>query len=248
MKKVIVFLLSILTTGSWAQNPMLNTTRDQFNTNGLTIPTNGTVWGVASGNKGQVVGTIYLDTLWAKGNLKLFQSIQPIGGKPVDTLSGLAMRYNVFANEIEILLNTYKDVKAIQGDKIKSFSMEKDGKPAIFYNTKQYGKDELPNGFLEVLAPGKLTLASLHKTLVRKPTYTPAFDVGDKDTRILLEEDFYILKDGKAEKLKSSKKAILELMKDKSNEVSVFVKSNDPDFKNRIDLIRLFELYNTLPQ
>lgn len=246
MKKIFVFLFIILTNNLLAQNQMLNTTRDQFNSNGLTIPTNGTVWGIASGNKGQVVGTIYLDTLWAKGNLKLASSIQPIGGKPVDTLSGLALRYNVFANEIEILLNTYKDVKAIQGDKIKSFSMEKEGKLIVFTNTNLFREADLPKGFLEVLVPGELTLASLHKTIVRKPTYTAAFDVGDKDTKILMDEDYYILQGGVAEKLKPSKKTILELMKEKASDVNAFVKVNDPDFKNRKDLIRVFELYNSL--
>ena len=229
-----------------AQAPMMNTTRDQINANGLRIPTTGILWGVASSDRGETVGNTYLDTTWAQGNLKLFDPIQPVGGKAVDTLSGLAMRYNVYYDEIEILLNTYKDVKALQGDKVRVFSLEEKGKPRYFANTKLYETDKPPRGFYEVLTPGKLALAVLHKTFVKKPTYNAAFEVGSKDTEILMQEDVYVLKDGKAKKMKPSKKEILSLMKDKSKEIEAFLKVNDLDLKDTNNLARVFERYNNL--
>ncbi|MPR32410.1 hypothetical protein [Salmonirosea aquatica] len=247
MRKLLVCLLSLFGAGTLAQNQMqmLNTTRDQINMEGLKIPTTGTLWGVASANKGEVVGEIYLDTLWTKGNVKLYQSIQPIGGKAIDTLSGLAMRYNVHFNEIEILLNTFNDVKALQGSQIKVFSLEKAGKPAYFLNTQLYKTDKQPTGFYEILVPGKVTLAALPRTIVKKPTYNAAFEVGTKDTRILLDADYYVLKDGKAEKVKPTKKSILEFMPDKAREMEAFLKTNDLDLKERTNLVRLFEHYNS---
>lgn len=246
MKKGIVFLLFLSVASAWAQAPMMNTTRDQINLNGLRIPTSGTMWGVASSENGEVVGNTYLDTTWTKGNLKLYDPIQPVGGKAVDTLSGLAMRYNVYFNEIEILLNTYKDVKALQGEKIKAFSLEEKGKTQSFVNIQQYDMDKASKGFYEILAPGKLTLAALYKTSVRKPTYNAAFEVGSKDTKISMQEDFYVLQNGKAEKIKQNKKGILDLMKDKSKEIEAFLKVNDLDLKERSNLTRVFERYNSL--
>lgn len=246
MKKGIVVLFFLSSNIAWSQAPMMNATRDQINLNGLRIPTSGTMWGVASSDKGEIVGNTYLDTTWAQGNLKLYDAIQPVGGKAVDTLSGLAMRYNVYFNEIEILLNTYKDVKALQGEKIMAFSLEEKGKSQNFVNIQQYDPDKASKGFYEILAPGKLTLAALHKTFVRKPTYNAAFEVGSKDTKITMQEDFYVLKNGKAEKIKQNKKGMMDLMKDKSKEIEAFLKVNDLDLKERSNLTRLFERYNSL--
>ena len=247
MKKKVVFLFFLSSSWAWAQAPMMNTTRDQINLNGLRIPTSGTMWGVASSEKGEVVGNTYLDTTWAKGNLKLYDAIQPMGGKTVDTLSGLAMRYNVYFNEIEILLNTYKDVKALQGEKTRAFSLEEKGTTRNFVNVRLYDTDKDSKGFYEILMPGgKLTLAVLHKTTVRKPTYNAAFEVGSKDTKITMQEDFYALQNGKAEKIKPNKKNILDLMKDKSKEIEAFLKVNDLDLKERSNLTTLFERYNSL--
>jgi len=250
MKKLgrvgIVLFLGLTGPLGWAQNQMLNTTRDQMNVNGLKIPTTGTLWGIASADKGEVVGETYLDTVWARGNVKLYQSIQPVGGKAIDTLSGLAMRYNVYFNEVEIMLNTYKDVKALQGSQIKTFSLEKAGKPILFLNTQLYKTDKQPTGFFEMLVPGQATLVALHRTIVKKPTYNAAFEVGTKDTRILLDEDYYLLKEGKAERIKASKKAILEVMADKAKAMEDFIKANELDLKTRTSLVRVFEHYNSI--
>jgi hypothetical protein len=248
MKKILVCLLCCLTADGWAQNQMqlLNATRDQINMDGLKIPTTGALWGLASSDKGELVGQTYLDTVWAKGNLKLYQPIQPIGGKAIDTLSGLAMRYNVYFNEIEILLNTFNDVKALQGSQVKAFTLEKAGKSSHFLNTQLYQIDKLPTGFYEILVPGNATLAALPRTVVKKPTYNVAFEVGTKDTQILLDTDYYMLKGGQAEKLKPTKKGILGLMPDKAKEMEAFLKTNDIDLKERSSLVRLFEEYNSL--
>lgn len=246
MKKLLFGACCLLATSTFAQTQMLNATRDQINTNGLVIPATGTLWGVASSDQGTVIGQTYLDTTWAKGDLKLFQSVQPIGGKPVDTLTGLALRYNVYYNEVEILMNSYRDVRALQGQSVKSFSLEQAGKKTDFLNTQLFEADKVPAGFYEVLTPGKLTLAVLNKTFVRKPTYNAAFEVGDKDAKIMLMEDFYVLNGKKAEKFNPSKKALQKLMQDQSEEVSKFMKINDLDLKDRSNLKRVFELYNGL--
>lgn len=244
MKKLLFGVCCLLATTATAQTQMLNATRDQINSNGLLIPATGTLWGVASNDKGEVVGQTYLDTTWAKGDLKLFKSIQPIGGKPVDTLSGLALRYNVYFNEIEIMMNSYRDVRALEGKTIKSFSLEQAGRKSTFVNTQTYETEKTPVGFYEILSPGKITLAVLNKTIVRRPTYNAAFEVGDKDAKILMMEDFYVLRGNKAEKLNPSKKTLLKLMDDQSEDVSQFLKINDLDLKVRSNLKRVFELYN----
>lgn len=244
LKVILAVGMGMASATAWGQNQMMNTTRDQFNVNGLTVPSSGTIWGVASSDKGEMVGTTYLDTAWARGNLKLYKSIQPVGGQPIDTLSGLAMRYNVYFNEIEILMNTYKDIRAVQGNSVKSFSLNRKGKSTLFMNTRLYEVEKKPSGFFEMLVPGNLALVALPKTIVRKPNYNAAFEVGEKDTKVSMGEEYYVVKGNKAEKVSLSRKAILQLMQDKEAEVNQFLKTNEIDLKKRNDLIRVFELYN----
>ena len=246
MRKRLIFLLLLTMNQTWAQNTLSDGAREQINSTALRPPANAMIWGVESSNKGGLIGTIYLDTAWARGNLKLFDSIQVVGGQPVDTLSGLAMRYDVHSNEIEILQDTYKDIKALKGEKVSAFSLEENGKPVSFINAKTLEVQKPLEGFFEILAPGKLTLAALHKTSVRKPNYNAAFETGSKDTKITIQQDYYVLQKGKAEKIKQNKKGILDLMKDKSEEIEAFLKVNDPDLKDRSNLTTLFERYNRL--
>jgi hypothetical protein len=246
MKQWVCIFLVLWGTHLRAQNLLTTTMQDQLNTTGLILPANSSVWGLPSGNKGGVLGTPYLDTTWAKGNLKLYQSLQPVGGKPVDSLSGLALRYNVQFNEIEILLNTYKDTKALRGSQVRSFSLERNGKNMVFVNTGLYEGEKLAPGFFEINVGGRLTLATFHKIDVRKPTYNVAVDAGDKDTRLIAGEDRYVLHNGKAEKFKPTKKALLELMQDKSAEMAAYLKANDPDLKSETALASVFTYYNSL--
>ncbi len=244
MKKILVLVLILTIQSGFGQAQMNNATRDQINVNGMAVPTNGTLWGFSSAAQGTTVGETFLDTLWAKGNIKLYEAIQPIGGSAVDTLVGLTMRYNVHFNEVEILLNSYKDTRVLAGEKVQSFWLMKDGETRRFVNAKKFETEKKAAGFFEILVSGKNTLAALHKSTVRKPTYNAAFEVGDKDTKVELQEDFYVLENGKAEKLSLNKKGILQHLNDRAEVVNDYMKVNDLDLKNRSNLIRLFERYH----
>ncbi|GAB3171716.1 hypothetical protein GCM10027291_25330 [Telluribacter humicola] len=224
---------------------MSNTTKDWISSNGMSLHPAGVIWAVASSSKGEVLGETYHDSVWAKGNIKFYKSIQPVGGEPVDSILGLALRYNVHFNELEVMLNSYKDIKSIEGARIKNFSLEKDGRSVLFVNTQEFKSEKPTKGFYEVLVPGKVQLLHNQRTTVRKPTYNAALDVGDKNERIALNSDYYVLRGGTINKLNLNKKGLLQAMGDQSEEMSSFLKANELDLKNRADLIRVFEYYNS---
>lgn len=245
MKKILSVLVLLVATEATAQIEINDNTRDRINTltTGSMNPGYSSFWGPPV-KAGTVVGEVYLDTVWARGYVKLIQPIPAVGGTPQDSLGGLAMRYNVYSNEVEVLLDTYKDVKAIPGNRIKYFSVQRNGQPIRLVNVENYPSDKTPKGFYEVLADGKLMLLQNYRVRVQKPTYNAAVGVGEKDHRFSVETDWYVAHNGQAEKWSPSKKAVLQLMKDREKEVSNYLKNHQPDFKNQDDLVQLFAFYN----
>ncbi|HEV7348590.1 hypothetical protein [Telluribacter sp.] len=245
MKSILFSFCLLGATAALAQTQMTNTTKDWISSNGMSLHPAGIIWSVASGEKASVIGETYLDTVWAKGNVKFYTSVQPIGGNPVDSIVGLALRYNVHFDELEVMLGTYKDVKAVESSRIKNFTLEKNGKSVLFVNTKEYAAEKPAKGFYEVLVPGKVQLLLNQRTSVRKPTYNPAMDIGDKHERITMNNEYYLVRNGKLSKLSPNKKGLLTAMGDQADEMSRYLKSNDLDLKNKNDLIRVFEFYNS---
>ncbi|WP_247232077.1 hypothetical protein [Telluribacter sp. SYSU D00476] len=247
MKHVFLSLLLLSSAAAMAQTStqMSETTKDWINSNGMQLHSAGIIWAMSSAGKAEVLGETYHDTVWAKGNIKFYQSIQPVGGQPVDSIIGLGLRYNVHFNELEVMLSTYKDVKAIEGPRIKNFSLEKNGRSTLFVNTQEYKTDKPLKGFYEVLVPGKVQLLHNQRTTVRKPTYNAAMDVGDKHVRIAMNSDYYVLRDGTISKLSPTKKGLLQVLGDQADQINSFLKTNELDLKNKQDLTRVFEYYNS---
>ena len=246
MKKVLsILMVAGVAAQASAQIEINNNTRDRINamTTGSINSDYSNYWGPPT-EMATVVGEVHLDTTWTRGYVKLAQAIPSVGGTPQDSLGGLSMRYNVYSNEVEVLLDTYKDVKAIPGSRIKYFALQKNGQPIRLVNTQNYPADKAIKGFYEVLAEGKLMLLQNYRVRVQKPTYNAAVGVGEKDHRFSVETDWYVARDGKAEKWNPSKKAVLQLMKDREKEVSDYLKTRQPDFKNQDDLVQLFKFYN----
>lgn len=59
-------------------------------------------------------------------------------------------------------------------------------------------------------------------------------------------KSYYILKDGKINLFKPSRKDILMIFEDKSEKIDSYLKSEKIDFKNNIDLVKVFKYYDSL--
>jgi hypothetical protein len=246
MKYLLLCLWLLPAAGTYAQTQMPQTTKDWINSNGLNLHSAGIIWAVSPGEQAMVLGETYNDTLWSQGSIKFYQAVPVVGGQAIDSLNGLALRYNVHYNQLEVLLDAYKDIKALDGSKVRYFSLEKNGKKSSFINAREVPLGKSTPGFYEVLAPGRLPLLYCQRTSVRKPTYNASLDVGDKYERISMLGEYVVMRQGKAEKWVPSRKNLLLLMQDQADELTKYLKDTPVDFKKRESIARVFAYYNQL--
>ena len=97
--------------------------------------------------------------------------------------------------------------------------------------------------FYGLLADGKIKLLyKNYKTIFEIKPYNSA----TTEKRYENNVSYYLLKDGKMSRFKPSKKDFLILSQDKSSEIDAFLKKEKIDFKNNIDLAKVFDYYNKL--
>jgi len=205
---------------------------------------------------------IFIITLGLKA-----QYLQDITGKPVFQLSytdvqGSQFLYDNWSNgsvvtakgktydKVVLKYDNYNDkiyFKSENGellefvDDIKSFTLQKDGLEKLY--TKGFPEiDKFSlNTYFEVLFKGGniLLLFKPYKYL----TETKAYNSATTEKKFVDNYAYYIFKIGKMEKFKPSKKEVLALFSDKSEQVNGFIKSSNIDFKSNTDLAKVFDFY-----
>lgn len=229
------------------QEPNMNqTTRDLINTRGLLLPSSNTttLFGIKA-PKGDVVGDPYIDANWQIGNCKLYRKVG-LPGREGDSISNVPLRYDLYSNELEINVNNDKEVRVIGADLLAMFSV-RSPKNRVFVNAREFKSEEPIGGFLEILMTGvRLSLFEHQKLSIIKPTYNEALSSGSRDTKIVKTPQYYYLRGRTIYKLGTSKKKILEAMPDRADDVEAFIKSNDLNLKDRADLIKIVDYYNSL--
>ena len=127
---------------------------------------------------------------------------------------------------------------------MKSFETKNNGTPQRFTSIKSLAPNTDLKGVCEVLSSGKLTLVKHYKPKITKPNYNPGFGTGQKNTIVRLDSDYYVISNGKSEKLTANKKAVLALMNDKEKEIEGYLKENKAALKSDLDLKDVFDFYN----
>src|SRR5688572_18378040 len=143
------------------------------------------LYGISEGS-GVIVGNAYLNEDWKKSTLKF------VGNEKLFNIQ--QCKVNLYSNQIEV--NYSNAIKAIDGAKVESFVLDKDGTGEGYYqNASGYKIDGIAQiGFLEVLVKGKTPLLKKVKVTIKKPDYNIQLNVGSKDTRIVKEDIYYFAK------------------------------------------------------
>jgi len=246
MKKhlVIFFLLGFVIQNAWGQ--LSEGSKINANTGaGMNSSKAGVFWNSAT-TAPNMIGQFYLDSLWHEGNVRFTSVIPQFGGGNTDTLGGIWIRYNVLNDQLEVLADKSKnDIRVIQGSNLKNFTVKLSENDVLkFDNVALFKPEKEISGFFETLVNGKLGLMKHYRTKTVKPSYNPAFGTGEKNTLVSVVSEYYIVSDGKPEKINPGKKAFVSLMKDKEAEVESYIKSNNPNFKSEDDIVRLLQFYN----
>lgn len=186
---------------------------------------------------GTLVGDFYLDNKWNKGTIMLNETETLIEGYP--------LKYDLKAQTVEILAKG--GIKLLDTKKVKSIvwldSLTQ--RPTFFVNAANYKEDGTPlAGLLEVVADGAMPLFCRSTLWIKKSTYVPAFDVGNKDEIINKKKTFYYRGENNELKKITGKKKLLPAFGTYAADVDAFIRKNDLGTNDRADLQRIFEYYN----
>ncbi|MBD2755251.1 hypothetical protein IC230_20285 [Spirosoma sp. BT704] len=236
------FALSTVTYAQSQSIQMNTNTRDQINQGGLDIPKTGTLYGI-SGPAGKTIGDPYLDTTWQVGNVKFYGKILNTS----DSLGGVPVRLDLMNHDVEIQAGA-NDIRSAKAPSVRYVVVNnKMGTTNQFINVREYrGEADALSGFFEQVSLGKMTLLEYPSIYVKRANFNAAMNTGSKDDELIKKFDWYVAHDGRAAKFSANKKAILELMADKKDQIDVFLKTEKPDLKSKSGLTKVFSYYNKL--
>lgn len=248
MKKLAIIIFSLTQTMVFAQNGMMQNTKDALNLGGLRVGqhTSTMLYGFDTRTT-EVLGTYYLDQDWTSATVRFYPRTisTPKGTVNLDSLTDIQIKIILFGNEVEF--NTPEGIKIISGTLIKSFTLQKPNQlPKTYISTLEFvdNYDKIKPSFFEILVDGKVKLLEYTKVNIQKPDYVEAFNTGSKDIKITKSKQLFITQSNEVLKLKPNKRAVLALMADKKVEVETFIKQNKLFIKDRVDLLKVFKFYN----
>ncbi|ADB37815.1 hypothetical protein [Spirosoma linguale] len=248
MRSIFILLgLLVYTLPVFAQEQgeyMTQTTRDRINFANLNINNNATLFTI-KGPAGTLLGTPYLDTTWQAGNVKFYNKVGM--SLTTDSLAGVPVRLDLLANEIDVKAGA-TSIKAVKASAIRYVDMNNAyGSVSRFINVQEFQTEgQTLTGFFEQIVVGKLSLLMHPSVHIQKGNYNVAMNVGSKDDQLVKKMDWYVARGKQVVKFSPGKKAVLELMADKKDQLDTFLKTQKPDLKTREGLSTTFVYYNTL--
>ena len=148
-----------------------------------------------------------------------------------------ALRYNIETQQLEYTDNI--NVYAIQ-DSVQSFALP-DSLGNVHYFTKM--KFDNAAGFYEVAVNGSITL--LKEYMVKKEVAEDWY-TKKKVNKLVKHINYFTSKNGEIQKLSPSAKNIANALANKKDLVLAFIKNEQLEPKQDLDLIKVFEYYNSL--
>ena len=145
-----------------------------------------------------------------------------------DSLAGVPVRLDLVSHEVEVRAGA-NDIRAAQANRVRYVLMNNaEGSTSLFVNAREFrGEADALNGFVELVAPGKLLLLEYPYIHVKRANYNPALNVGTKDDELVKQKSWYVVQDKKAVKFSPGKKAVLELMADKKAQIEAFFENGE---------------------
>ena len=240
-------LLAASTLNASAQEQaeaLSQTARDRINFSNFSLSNNVTMFGI-KGPEGTVLGTPYLDTTWQAGNVKFYNRLGT--SLTADSLAGVPVRLDLLTNEVEVRAGA-ADIRAVKATAVKYVDMNNAfGSASRFINVHEYQGDAASlSGFFDQVAVGKVDLLVHPSVYIKRATFNAALNTGSKDDALIKKMDWYVARNKTATRFSPGKKAMLDLMADKKDQIEAFLKKEKPDLKTRAGLLAVFFYYNKL--
>lgn len=242
MKKLmpILFFGLVLVVSAAAQNVQqtmrANNMVQRLNMSNGIISSNDLMIGFDNSAPGGLVGDPYVDKHWA------VTSVQLIGESKL--IEGYLTRFDISSNELEFKLE--KGVKVLPGKQIDNIVWidSISSVPRYLVNGKDFKmNDAAVDGFLEVLVDGAVPLYRKYYVEILKPNFSPALNVGSKDTKVLRKYWLVFAKEGSLYQIKS-KKSVAQLDPAIQERANSIIDERDLNLKDESHVIRLFTELN----
>jgi len=200
------------------------------------INANDLMIGFDNSTPGGLVGDPYVDKHWA------VTSVQLIGESKL--IEGYLTRFDISSNELEFKFE--KGVKVLPGKQIDNIVWidSISSVPRYLINGKDFKmNDAAVDGFLEVLVDGAVPLYRKYYVEILKPNFSPALNVGSKDTKVLRKYWLVFAKEGSLYQIKS-KKSVAQLDPAIQERANSIIDERDLNLKDESHVIRLFTELN----
>ena len=232
MKKIVLFGLIVLLTNSiFAQRASTN-----FDIYSRTIDLNqkSLAFGLTEAQFNAIKDDAYANPNFLQGNI--YQEDKLIK-------NDVYMRYNAYADEIEIKKNSTDDSYSAL---IKSPDIFVKIMNTIYVFIPYEGSNE-KGGYFNVLNDGKVyDLYKKTKAVFREPQKAETSYQRDSPPSFPKTVTYYLVQNGTFYEMPSSKSKVLKMMDKKKSEVKNYINQNDLDIDKEADLIKLVSYFDSL--
>jgi len=163
--------------------------------------------------------------------------------------SDVPLKYDA-CNDMVLIINN-NDTLTLDKTKIKSFILKNSSSDKKYYfelasaDPEKAGKEDVH--FLEVAYRGKTAFLIRHHKELALANFDPTFSTGSNYDEYSINNSYYLKNQlNETVKIKLNKKTILEALKDRKNEIKLFVSSNKLSYDTEQHAIRIFEFYDSL--
>lgn len=177
-------------------------------------------------------GTPLLFDKWISG------TVITINGK----YENLLLKFDVYSNTL--LFNKDEEIYEFS-EKVLQFVLkpkEKDSSVYLYFKNGLAGADIKSYQYLQVLAEGKINLYKVHNKIVSEMSEINAGMI----KTFTNSTNYYIQINNQVKYLKLNKNDVLELMKDKSDEVKLYMQEQYKNLKKENDLVDTIKYYNSI--
>jgi len=223
MKRIIIFFLVLISIQSYSQKVEVYKIGGHGVTSHLQL--------VTKEEKKDKLSVYYYND-WKMARIVLFTG-EEIRSYPV--------KYDLTRNIIEI--KTEEEIKLLSIGRVNEIHWTATGE--VFYNTMIFDNfDE--QGFFTKLHEGKISLLKKPYMKVIESNYVAEFDAGEEEDQYVKRFKYYYVIDNKVREFKKSKRNVLKLFNDNSEQIKDYISSKKLKCNNDIDLIKIFNYYENL--
>lgn len=178
-----------------------------------------------------------------KGSPVIFEAFLPgtvIIGK--DTVASVFLNFDAYNNEIFYKTCVDCPYKILDNSRVISFTVidkPLQRKFVLMPNDKKLFEVR------EIMYEGKFQYYRLHKVILEKADYQGAYSANQKYDEFKHEQLYFYSSGSQSVPLKIKKKNLKEAFPRKSNSLDEFIKQNKLDFRNDLQLLKLFEFIDS---